>query len=89
MFKESDFEWLSIIECLKKAGMPIKKIRDFIDWCLQGDDTIDQRLDLIKEQKEKVEEQMEQLRKTMEMLNIKNGIMKLQKKQAHVKFMIQ
>ena len=31
MFKESDFEWLSIIECLKKAGMPIKEIRKFID----------------------------------------------------------
>ena len=80
MFKESDFEWLSIIECLKKAGMPIKKIRDFIDGCLQGDDTIDQRLDLIKEQKEKVEEQMEQLRKTMEMLEYKEWYYETAKK---------
>lgn len=25
MFKDSDFEWLSIIECLKKQGCPSRK----------------------------------------------------------------
>lgn len=39
MFKDSDFEWLSIIECLKKTGMPIKEIKNFIDWCMEGDST--------------------------------------------------
>lgn len=47
MFQDSDFEWLSIIECLKKTGMPIKEIKHFIDWCIEGDSTIDQRLALI------------------------------------------
>ena len=32
MFRESDFEWLSIIACLKQTGMPIKDIKTFIDW---------------------------------------------------------
>ena len=27
MFKDEDIEWLSIIECLKKTGMPIKEIK--------------------------------------------------------------
>ena len=27
VFKESDLEWLRIIECMKKAGMSIKDIR--------------------------------------------------------------
>ncbi len=31
MFRESDFEWLSIIACLKQTGMPIKDIKTFID----------------------------------------------------------
>ena len=44
MFKDSDMEWLAIIECLKKTGMPIKEIKKFIDWCMEGDATIDQRL---------------------------------------------
>ena len=39
MFQDKDMEWLSIIECLKKTGMPIKDIKIFIDWCLEGDTT--------------------------------------------------
>ena len=31
VFRESDFEWLRIIECLKKTGMSIKNIREYIE----------------------------------------------------------
>ena len=27
LFKDSDFEWLSMIECMKQTGMPIKEIK--------------------------------------------------------------
>lgn len=46
MFKDEDIEWLSIIECLKKTGMSIKEIKRFIDWCIEGDSTIDKRSSL-------------------------------------------
>lgn len=36
MFKEDDFKWLNTINCLKDTGMPIKKIKEFIDYCMQG-----------------------------------------------------
>ena len=71
MFKDSDFEWLSIIECLKKAGMPIKEIKKFIDWCLEGDSTIEQRLQLIQEQKRRVQEQIAQMQETLGVLEYK------------------
>ena len=31
MFQEKDFEWLQVIECMKKAGMPIKDIRQYLE----------------------------------------------------------
>lgn len=37
LFKESDLDALKIIECLKATGMPIKDIKNFIDWCSEGD----------------------------------------------------
>ena len=37
MFQESDFEWLALIECLKKTGMSIKDIKSFVDLCVEGD----------------------------------------------------
>ncbi len=30
MFKDSDYEWLQVIGCLKKAGMSIRDIRQYI-----------------------------------------------------------
>lgn len=71
MFKDSDFEWLSIIDCLKKAGVPIRDIKVFIDWCMEGDSTIDKRLDLIESQRQSVLTQIEQMQQTLQMLDYK------------------
>ena len=48
MFRENDFEWLQVIRCMKKAGMSIKDIRQYIDLSMQGDDTIDTRLEMFR-----------------------------------------
>lgn len=82
MFSDSDFEWLSIIECLKATGMPIKEIRLFIDWCMQGDATITQRKQLIEKQREVVIEQMRQMELTLEMLNYKRWYYETAEKQG-------
>ena len=72
MFKDSDFEWLAIIECLKKTGMSIKEIKQFIDWCVEGDATIGKRLALIDHQRQVVLQQMAQLQETLDTLNYKH-----------------
>lgn len=66
LFKESDIGALKVIECLKSTGMPIKEIKSFIDWCSDGDSTLQQRYDMFLERKSSVEAQMEELKKTME-----------------------
>lgn len=40
MFRNTDLEWLQIIGCMKKAGMSIRDIRQYIEQAQQGDDTI-------------------------------------------------
>ncbi|WP_374955140.1 MerR family transcriptional regulator [Paenibacillus sp. PCH8] len=71
LFKDSDIDFLKIIQCLKMTGMPIKDIRDFIEWCSEGDATLKQRSDMFNERKASVEAQMEELRKTMEVIEHK------------------
>lgn len=70
-FKESDLDFLKIIQCLKLTGMPIKDIKDFIEWCSEGDSTLQDRYDMFIERKASVEAQMEELRKTMEVIEHK------------------
>lgn len=71
MFKDSDYEWLKTIECLKKTGMPLKDIRTFVLMSLEGDSTIDSRLELIKKQREAVQKQIDELNQTLDTLNFK------------------
>ena len=71
MFKDEDMEWLRLLGCLKKAGMPLKEIRAFMDWSRQGDATIGRRLNLIEKQRQSVLEQQKQLEDTLLMLDYK------------------
>ncbi|MFR2149920.1 MAG: MerR family transcriptional regulator [Christensenellales bacterium] len=71
MFKDSDYEWLQVIGCLKKAGMSIRDIRQYILLAMQGNSTIGDRLQMFYAQRERLLEQMEQLRQTLDTLNYK------------------
>ena len=71
MFKDEDMEWLRMLGCLKKAGMPLKEIRSFMELSRQGDATINRRLELIEKQRQSVLEQQRQLKETLLMLDYK------------------
>lgn len=71
MFRDSDYEWLQIIECLKKTGMQLKDIRTFINMAIAGDNTIDARLALIEKRRSAVLAQIAELQQTLETLDFK------------------
>ena len=70
-FSDRDLETLHVIECLKKSGLEIKDIRQFIQWCAEGSSTYSKRRELFIKQKENVEREMERLEKTRAMLQFK------------------
>lgn len=71
LFRDSDFIWLATIECLKKTGMPLTEIKRYITLGMQGDATIDERLELIRQRQQAVQRQMQELLGVMEVLNYK------------------
>mgnify|MGYP002560802706 CR=1 FL=1 len=70
-FSETEIEALRVIECLKKAGMEIKDIRQFMDWCMEGAATYPKRKALLEEQKAHVEAEIERMNRTLDMLKYK------------------
>lgn len=70
-FKDSDISWIYTIGCMKKTGMPLKMIRQYVEWGMEGADTIPQRLEMMLEHKKKVELQMEEIQKVMDKVNSK------------------
>jgi len=71
VFSDAEVETLKVIECLKFTGMEIKDIKRFLDWCLEGDSTLQKRRDMFYERRKIVEKQMEEIRKTMEIIQYK------------------
>ena len=70
-FDEQAIEALRVIECLKKSGMEIKDIQQFMIWCGEGASTYQQRLELFQRRRAEVEQELARLKKTLAMIDFK------------------
>ena len=56
-YQKEDLEWVKLATCMRSAGLPVKVMIDYLSLYKQGDSTIQQRCNLLKEQREKLLEQ--------------------------------
>jgi len=73
IFSENDLNWVKIVKCLRSVGTENKLIKKYIDLCIVGDSTINERYEIIKSTKEKALEQMQELKKQLELLDYKEN----------------
>lgn len=74
VFNDNDIEWLLLIRCLRDTGMAVGEIKRYVALCMQGDQTIDVRRQMIEQHKLAVEQKIEQM---------KNYLVKINKKLGH------
>ena len=70
-FTEEDLEGVRIVLCLRDTGMPLGEIRHYMDLCTQGDDTLPERLQIIRDQKARAREEMNSLQEKIDHLSWK------------------
>lgn len=70
-FTQTEVEELRIIECLKRSGMEIKDIKQFMKWTTEGPSTYSKRRQMFEDRLRAVEAEMEQIKRTMDMLKFK------------------
>ena len=70
-FSESEIETLRVIDCLKRSGLEIKDIKEYMSLYSLGNTTLKQRKEIFEKQKEEVLQEMEKLQKVLSMLNYK------------------
>jgi len=73
VFEDKDFPWLRMLNCLKNLNMPIKKIKEYVDLALKGDETLKERYDLILEQEESIEKQIKELKYYKKQIDFKKA----------------
>lgn len=70
-FSENDLEWLKLICCLKKSGMPLERIKEFMQLCLGGQTTCEERKKLLEEHRECIFHQIADLQNSLNIINYK------------------
>lgn len=71
VFSEEDIETIRVIQYLKKSGMQLIEIKEFMNWCKEGDSTLDKRLNLFTKQKEIVVSEIARLQETLNLIKYK------------------
>lgn len=73
VFEDKDFPWLRMLNCLKSLNMPIKKIKEYVDLALKGDETLNERYQLILEQEENIQNQINELKYYKKQIDFKKA----------------
>ena len=68
---DTELAALRVIECLKKAGMLIKDIRLFMEWCAEGPSTYPKRKAMFEERKAHMESEIVNMNRALDMLKFK------------------
>lgn len=80
IFKDTDLEWLNLICCLRNTHMPISKIKEYVNLCIEGPETICQREDILLKHKKHIEDEIKNFNSYLEIVNNKiNSYIKEQK----------
>lgn len=70
-FTDIDLEWLIIIDSMKKTGMPLKEIREFVTMFEERDSTIARRLEIVTRHRAVIQEQVTKLNEIIAVLDFK------------------
>lgn len=73
VFDEHDVEWVKSLVCLKKCGMSIEEMRDYLQLCLQGKQSIPERKEMLAEKRERLVEQMAEIQASIDYIDWKQG----------------
>ena len=71
IFDDDDYRTLKIIECLKKSGLSIKDIKEFIDAAGQGDKSLNQRLKIFKKRRDFLKRELKDLQEVLSVMEYK------------------
>lgn len=62
VFTESDVAWLRILRCLRDTGMPIQRMVRYAELARGGEETVEERLELLREHDRDIDEKIAHLR---------------------------
>lgn len=73
VFDERDVKWIKDLVCLKKCGMSIQEMKEYLDLCLQGESTIPQRKEMLAKKQENLRSSIRELEDSVAYIDFKQN----------------
>lgn len=73
VFDEKDVKWIKDLTCLKRCGMSIAEMKDYLSLCLEGPSTIPQRREMLVKKRAALLETIAQLNDCVDYIDWKQN----------------
>lgn len=73
VFSERDVEWVRGLICLRKCGMSIEEMRQYMELCLEGEASIPERRAMLDETRKRLVRQIEELNESIAYIDKKQA----------------
>lgn len=73
IFDDNNIGWIKSLICLKKCGMSIEEIRQYLNLCLQGESTISERKVLLDKRRKKLVKELQQIQDSIDYIDWKQN----------------
>ena len=70
-FNEATVKWIKDLSCLKKCGMSIEEMKEYVALCLEGPESIERRQQILARKQEALREQMQKLQESIDYIDWK------------------
>lgn len=64
-YSDSDIEWIKMIQCMRRANIPIQSIKEYISLLIQGGGTLEQRFAMVQNHIEDIKQQIINLQRAL------------------------
>ncbi len=71
VFDERDINWITSLSCLKRCGMSIQEMKQYLALCLQGPGTIPERKIILEEKRNSLLEKIAELNDSVDYIDWK------------------
>lgn len=73
MFDDKDIAWINSLNCLKKCGMGISEMQEYVDLCIKGESSIPRRKEILEEKRNSLLAQIKSLQESIDYIDWKQN----------------
>ncbi len=73
IFSDKDIKWIDSLNCLKRCGMTINEMKEYLELCLEGERSIPERKTILAKKREALLQSLEEIQKSIDFIDWKQN----------------